>query len=151
MLPRLPHIPTGNLEHPAHQGDSDGLHKRPRGHQHRHAQEEPQHGRAHKPNAERWHWEGQLVQRGIGQQPQVVVDMGGQGHTGTGAQDLCGVTPRGAPGIQGEGEEAQAQVEGDDDERGVGEGQVEVIDQVQGWQEDQQDHDAVQEAGYDIL
>lgn len=64
---------------------------------------------------------------------------------------MSGVAPRGAPGVQVEGEEAQAQVEGDDDQRGVAGGQVETVDQVQRRQEEEQDQDAVQEPCDDVL
>lgn len=151
VLPGLPHVGAGHPEHPAHQRDGDGLHQRPRGHQHQHAQDEPQHGHAHQPGADGGHSEGELLRRRVGQQAQEVVDVGGQGHAGARAQDLSGVAPRGAPGVQVEGEEAQAQVEGDDDERGVAAGQVEAVDQVQRRQEKEQDQDAVQDPHDDVL
>lgn len=151
VLPGLPHVRAGHAEHPAHQRDGDSLHERPRGHQHQHAQDEPQQGHAHQAGAEDGHGEGQLVRRRVGQQTQVVVDVGGQGHAGARTQDLSGVPSRGAPGVQGEGEEAQAQVEGDDDERGVGVCQVEAVNQVQRRQEEEQDQGAVQDADDDVL
>lgn len=77
--------------------------------------------------------------------------MGSQGNAGTSAQDLSGVTTRGAPGVQGEGEEAQARVEGDDDDWSVAAGQIEAIDQVQYRQEEAQDEDTVQKPSDDVL
>lgn len=151
VLPGLPHVAARHPEQPAHQRDGDGLHQRPRGHQHQNAQDEPQHAGAHQAGAEGRHGERELVRRGVGHQAQVVVDVGGQGNAGARPQDLSGVAPRGAPGVQGEGEEAEAQVEGDDDERRVAVRQVEAVDQVQGRQEDEQDQDAVQDAGYNVL
>ena len=81
----------------------------------------------------------------------MVVDVGGQRHAGARAQDLSGVAPRGAPGVQGEGEEAQAQVEGDDEERRIAVGQVEAVNQVQDWEEDEQDQDTVEDTSDDVL
>lgn len=143
MLPGLPH--------PAHQRDGDGLHHSPRGHQHHHAYDEPQHGHAHQSGAEGRRGEGELLRRRVGHQAQKVVDVGGKGHAGARAKNLSGVAPRGAPGVQGEGEEAQAQVERDDDERGVAARQVEAVDQVQRGQEEEQDQAAVEDAGDHVL
>ena len=80
-----------------------------------------------------------------------MVDVGRQSDAGARAQDLGGVAPRGAPCVQGEGEEAQAQVEGDDEEWGVAGSQVEGVDQVQRWQEEQQDQGAVQDTSNYVL
>lgn len=151
MLPGLPHVSAWHSEHPAHQRDGDRLHQCPRGHQGQHAQDEPQHGNAHQAGAQGGKGEGELLRRRVGHQTQEVVDMGGQSDASTRAQDLSGVAPRGAPGVQVEGEEAQAQVEGDDDERGVAAGQVEAVNQVQRGQEEEQDQGAVEDTGDDVL
>lgn len=151
MLPGLPQVISGHSERSAHQWDGDGLHQRPRGQQHQHSHNEPQHYNSHQAGAKCGHAEGKLVWCQIGHQAQVVVDMGSQGNAGTSAQDLSGVTTRGAPGVQGEGEEAQAQVEGDDDDWSVAAGQIEAIDQVQYRQEEAQDEDAVQKPSDDVL
>lgn len=151
MLPGLPHVVAGHPGDPAHQRDGDGLHHGPRSHQHHHAYDEPQHGHAHQSGAEGRRGEGELLRRRVGHQAQQVVDVGGKGHAGARAQDLSGVAPRGAPGVQGEGEEAQAQVERDDDERGVAARQVEAVDQVQRRQEEEQDQAAVEDAGDHVL
>lgn len=151
VLPGFPHVGARNPGGPAHGRNGHGFHQRPRGHEHQHAHGVPQHGAAHQPGAEGGHGEGQLVGRGIGQQAQQVVDVGGQGHAGARGQDLGCVAPRGAPGVQGEGEEAHAQVEGHDEQRGVAAAQVVGVDGVQRGQEEQQDEAAVEDAGDDVL
>lgn len=80
-----------------------------------------------------------------------MVEVGGQGDAGAGAEDLSGVAPRGAPRVQVEGEETQAQVEGDDDQGGIAAGQVEAVNQVQRRKEEEQDQEAVQDPDDDVL
>lgn len=151
VLPGFPHVIAGHPRHPAHHRNGYSFHYCPRSYQHQHAHNVPQHGSAHEPGAQGRHGQGELLRRLVRQQTQEVVDVGGQRHAGTRSQDLRSVTPRGAPGVQGEGEEAQAQVEGDDDEWGVAAGQIEVVDQVQRRQDEEQDEAAVQDACNDVL
>lgn len=77
--------------------------------------------------------------------------MGGQSHASASAQDLGGVAPRRAPGVQGEGEQTQAQVQADDEDGGVAAGQVEAVDQIQCRQEEEKNKAAEENAGDDVL
>lgn len=81
----------------------------------------------------------------------MVVDVGCQGDTRPRAQDLGGVAAWCAPGVQGEGEEAQTHVKWDDDQRGVAMGAVEGVNDFQSRTEDHYDQQTVQETGNDVL
>lgn len=150
VLPGLPHVAARHAKRPAHQRNCNGLHQRPRGHEHQHAKRQPQDDHAHEAGAQGGQREGQPLCRVVGHEAKSLVDVRGQRHAGAGAQDLSRVAPRGAPGVQGEGQEAHAQVQRHDDQGSEAARQVEAVQRVQRRQEEQQDEHAVQEAGDDV-
>lgn len=151
VLPGFPNVVARNPENPAHERDGEGLHHSSGHQENDHAQEEaeraePDHAKSESRGMERQHRHGW-----VWQDAQSVIDVGCQSDTRPGAQDLGGVATRGAPGVQREGEEAQSQVERDDEKRGVRMGLVKRVNGVQSGSKDQEDQQAEQETGNDIL
>lgn len=131
VLPRLPHVIRGQPEDAAQERDGDRFHGHPRDQQDGHADGEAQHGEEHAANADGLQRQRQRGQRRVQQQPRLIVHVSGQSGARPSAQSLSRVAPRGAPGVQGERHQTQADMRYDDGQRRVAVRHVEGVDGVQ--------------------
>lgn len=151
LLPGLSDVVRRKPKQPAQEGDGHCLHNHPGEEQDGDSDEETQQRAQHQADAEGRQTERKRGQWWVLQQPQLVVHVGGQRSARRRAQSLSRVAPRGAPRIQREGHESQADVRHDDHERRELSRHVVAINLVQDGTEEGENQKAVQEAGDHFL
>lgn len=151
VLPGSADVLAWDSHHAAHQGDGESLHSCPRDYQHQHTQDKSEQAPPEETQAERRCLQRQHGGGRIADQSQLVVEVGRHGDARARAQDLSGVASRRAPRVQGEGEKPQDGMEGDDEDGSIAERQVKRVDGFQGWTENGQDEQAVEETSNHIL